>query len=131
MNEIIDKFELYSFCFYLYFFVYTNNYFIEHQLLKFIFYNLLSNYITTTFLNFNIFTLILHKYLKQNLKNICIPQTITCLSNIYLTKYQLIISLPLHILINYFILSLYKENNISRNTRFIITFCYICKKFIF
>jgi len=131
MNKMIDKFELYSFCFYLYFFVYTNNYFIEQQLLKFFFYNILSNYITTIFLNFNIFTLVTHKYLKNNLRSIVIPHTITCISNIYLNKYNLIITVPLHLLINYFILKIYKEDKYSKNTRFVITFCYVMLQFIF
>jgi len=132
MEEIvIDKFELYSFCFYLYFFVYMYDYLIEYQLIKFIVLNFMINYITTYSLNFNIFTLIMHKYLKTNIKDVIIPQTLTCISNIYINRLSNISAIPLQILLNYFIINMYNENRISRNMRLSITGFYIFMKFIF
>lgn len=135
MEEIvidkIDKFELYSFCFYLYFFVYMYDNLIEQQLIKFIIFNSIGNYITTYCLNFNIFTLIMHKYLKKNIKDIVIPQAITCLSNIYINRLSNTYAIPLHILLNYIIINMYNENRTSRNMRLSVTGFYIFMKFIF
>ncbi len=135
MNEIIidkiDKFELYSFCFYLYFFVYMNDYLIEQKLLRFIVFNFVGNYIITYFLNFNIFTLIMHKYFRKNIKDIFIPQAITCISNIYINRLSLHLAIPLYILINYFIIKMYNENKMSRNMRLLISIIYILKNFIY
>ena len=138
MSEILidkinktDKFELYSFCFYLYFFVYINDYLMEQNILKFMILNFLGNYITTYLLNFNIFTLIMHKYLKIHIKDIVIPHALTCISNIYINRWSLTTALPLQIVIHYFIIRMYNEDKISRNMRLSITILYIFAKFIF
>lgn len=131
MIEIIDKFELYSFCFYIYFFVYMNDYLMEQYFIKCIFLHLIGNYITNIMFNFNIFSLIMHKYLKSNLNSIVIPQSITCMSNIYVSRISIEWSIPSQFLINYFIYRVYKEDKVSRNMRYLITFCYMVKKFIF
>lgn len=73
----------------------------------------------------------MHKYFKKNIKDIVIPQVLTCISNIYINRWSMVSAIPLHILINYFIIQMYNEDKLSRNMRLSISIIYIFAKFIF
>jgi len=137
-KETIDKFELYSFTIYLYFYAYLYSYIFEQTILNFILYSIFENIILHYLINHNIIKFITHTYWRNNLNEISAPQLLTCISNIYLKKkLQLIINnnyiiLPINIFINYIIKKIYKnEEKESTNLRFIITIFFFFINFIF
>ena len=137
-KETIDKFELYSFTIYLYFYGYLYSYLLQQTLLNFILYNTFGNITLYYLINHNIIKFMTHTYWRNNLNEISVPQLLTCVSNIYMRdNFQLILNnnyiiLSINIFIDYIINKIYKnEKKESRNLRFIITIFFFFISFIF
>jgi hypothetical protein len=81
-KEVIDKYELYSFSIYLYLYGFFYLFIFEQTLIKGLLINILSNFFTYYLINYNIISLIKHKYWRENLTDIAMPQLITCTTNI-------------------------------------------------
>lgn len=134
-NNLIntDKYELYSFLIYLYFYAIFYRYVFEHSLFKGLIINIIGNIIFHKICNYNIFSLSVHKYWKHNLQTIAMPQLITCLVNTNIPNYDsYLIITPTYILSYYFINNMYKtEIKESRQLRFTITIIFFLYNLFF
>ena len=137
---VLDKYEMYSFTLYLYFYGFFYLYIFEQKFLIAILSAIFGNIIFYYLFKYNFISLMCHKYWKSNLNNIAMPQLLTCLSNITIysntfinnTKYVYIIITPINILLFYFINNMYKNEIIeSKNLRFIVTVLFIFIKIFF
>ena len=135
---ILDKYEMYSFTTYLYFYGFFYIYIFEQKFLIAILSIIFSNIIFYYIFNYNFISLICHSYWKNNLNTIAMPQLLSCVSNIMISnntlisKHTYVITIPINILLFNFIGTLYKNEIIeSRNLRFIITILYFFIRFIF
>ena len=133
MPEInsFDKYEFYSFTIYLYGYGLFYLFIFEQELLKAIFFNFFINYILHYFINHNILKFIGHKYWRTNLKDVAIPQLISCSSQLVTYNYSNRIMIPVNIMIFYLIDKIYKkEISYSRNLRIIIVGLFILSKIL-
>jgi len=135
---ILDKYEMYSFTTYLYFYGFFYIYIFEQKFLIAILSIIFSNIIFYYIFNYNFISLICHSYWKNNLNTIAMPQLLSCVSNImisnniFISRHTYVITIPINILLFNFIGTLYKNEIIeSRNLRFIITILYFFIRFIF
>jgi hypothetical protein len=135
---ILDKYEMYSFTTYLYFYGLFYLYVFEQKFLISILSIIISNIIFYYSFNYNFISLICHTYWKNNLNTIAMPQLISCASNIIISnntiinKYTYIIKIPFNILLFNIIGVMYKnEIKESRNLRFIITILFFFVRIIF
>jgi hypothetical protein len=135
---ILDKYEMYSFTTYLYFYGFFYLYIFEEKFLISILLILFSNIIFYYLFNYNFISLMCHSYWKNNLNTIAMPQLLSCASNIiiynnqFINKYRIFINLPINILLFNFINKIYKnEINESKNLRFIIVILFFLIEFIF
>lgn len=128
----IDKYELYSFSIYLYFYGFFYLFIFEQTLIKALLINILGNLFFYYIFNYNIISFIGHKYWKHNLVSIAIPQLITCSTNIVLYKtFNYYIDIPIYILLYFFMNKMYKEEiSYSKNLRFIINFIFFINHFL-
>lgn len=129
---MIDKYELYSFSLYLYFYGFFYSYILDESIIKGLTINILGNSFLYYLFNNNILTFIKHKYWKENLTDIVIPQLASCITNITLIKTfkNPIIILPINTLTYFFILNIYKnEINYSKNLRFILNILFFIYHF--
>jgi hypothetical protein len=123
-NFILDKYEMYSFTIYLYFYGFLQLYIFEQKILISIFLTFFCNTIFYYLFKNNFITLLCHNYWKHNLNTIALPQLLSCASNIivfqnFTNKY--FITIPIDILFFNFISIIYKnELPQSKNLRFII-----------
>ena len=129
---MLDKYEMYSFTTYLYFYGFFYLYIFEQPLLYAILSTIFSNIIFYQVFNFNSLSVMCHNYWKYNLNTVAVPQLLSCISNIIIykktfsTKSIIIISPSLHILFHYIINVIYKKELLeSKNLRFIITMLFI------
>jgi hypothetical protein len=135
---IIDKYEMYSFTIYLYFYGLFYLYVFEQKFFTAILTSILSNILFYQIFNFSFITLITHTYWKNKLNTIAMPQLLSSISNIIIYKnkfdniYINIMINPLYIFIYYFINKVYNnEITESRNLRFIITFLFFFLRIFF
>jgi hypothetical protein len=135
---IIDKFEMYSFTLYLYFYGFFYLYVFEQKFFTAILTSILSNILFYQAFNFSFITLITHTYWKNKLNTIAMPQLLSSVSNIIIYKnkfnnqYINIIVNPLYIFLFYFINKLYNnEISESKNLRFIITILFFFLRIFF
>jgi hypothetical protein len=127
-----DKYEFYSYTIYLYGYAFFYLFIFEQKLIQALFLNILFNFLLKKTINHNIFDLILHKYWKKNLNDIAMPQLISCVSGLVTYNYNNYFSIPLNLIIFYFIKKIYKkEIRYSRNLRIIILFLFCINKIIF
>ena len=130
---MINKYELYSFTVYLYLNVFFYSYFLKYNLYNFFILSFGANLITNYLLKFNIFTLIRHKYLKENFNTIVLPQFLTCLININIntcSNYYIII--PINLINFYYLKNIFKEEyRYSFNLRYLITLSFFCSRIFF
>jgi hypothetical protein len=130
-NQNIDKYEFYSFSIYMYGYGFFYLYLFEFTFLKIVFYNLLINVFLNYSINHNILKFITHKYWKNNLANIAIPQLISCSTTLITYNHNKYLIIPLNILIYYFINKTYKkEINYSKNLRLILLIILLSSKII-
>jgi hypothetical protein len=130
----IDKYELYSFTTYLYFYGIFYLYIFEQKLLIAILSTILSNILLLYIFQYNFISFLCHKYWKENLNNIAMPQLLTCLSNIIIYNYKLnyILIILINIFLYYIIKNVYKkEVSESINLRFIIIILFVFTKIVF
>lgn len=132
-KEIIDKYELYSFSIYLYLYGFFYLFIFEQTLIKGLIINILSNFFTYYLINYNIISLIKHKYWRENLTDISMPQLITCTTNIITySTLNIYFIIPIDIIVYLLIRKVYKnEISYSKNLRFIICILFFISKFFF
>lgn len=139
-TNLTDKYELYSYTTYLYFYAFFYLHLFEYTFLQSLFINIFGNIIFHYFFGYSILTFMCHKYWKYYLNTISMPQLLTCGSNIiinnYLTifhnKYDFFIIIPLTFISNFAIQKMYKyEINHSKNLRFIIIFIFLFSHIFF
>lgn len=129
--NIIDKYEFYSFSIYLYGYAFFYLFIFEQNLLKGLFINFFINIILTYSINHNIILFIIHKYWKNNLNDIALPQLISCMSNVITKQYNLYLMITLNTIVFYFIKRIYtKEIMYSKNLRIISFLFFVLMKFI-
>ena len=134
---ILDKYEMYSFTTYLYFYGFFYLYIFEQKILVIFLSMIFSNVIFYYLFNYNFISLMCHSYWKNNLNTIAMPQLLSCGSNIVIynlliNRYTYVVSIPVNILLFKFIGSLYKNEIMeSRNLRFIITLLFFFIRSIF
>ena len=100
----IDKYELYSYIIYLYFYTFFYEYIFEQTFLKGCFINIFGNIIFYKLCNYNIFSLLVHKYWKNNLNTIAMPQLLSCITNTLIIKNDLMISPYISYIATYYII---------------------------
>lgn len=125
----IDIFELYSFTSYLYLYGIFFLFVFEQPFLKFILINIFCNVFSYYTLNFNFLTFLKHNYWRKNLKEIAMPQLISCGTN--LTIYSsfkndnVYISILMNGLLHYLLKQMYKDElRYSKNLRLLIGFIF-------
>lgn len=127
-NKSINKLELYSFIITMYFYGLYYNYLIKNSILYIIILFGIENIILYKIFNYNFITFICHKYWKENLKSIVIPQLSTCLINIFIynnIKYKYICSF-INIFMYNIIIKKYTDEKIeSKNIRLILMMLFI------
>jgi len=135
---ILDKYEMYSFTTYLYFYGFLYLYILEQKFLIAILSIIFSNIIFYYMFSYNFISLMCHLYWKNNLNTIAMPQLLSCASNImicnntFISNNTFVITIPIDILLFYFIGEFYKNEIIeSKNLRFIITILFFFIRFIF
>lgn len=123
-----DKYELYSFSIYLYLYGFFYLFIFEQTLIKGLLINILTNIFSFYIFKYNFISFLRHKYWRENLTDIAMPQLINCATNItiYSTlnisyNYNILILSFTDILTYLLIKNMYKnEINYSKNLRFII-----------
>ena len=141
MTKILtDKYELYSYTIYLYFYAFFYMYLFEYNFFKGLLINIVGNTLFYYVFGYNIISFMCHKYWKNNLNTISMPQLLSCASNIFVhnyinifnNKYDILIILPTNIFLNMTIKNIYKDELIySTNLRFIILMLFLFFKIIF
>lgn len=121
----IDKFELYTFCFEMYSLLFFYLLISDLSFIKLFVVNIFGNMGFHYIFNFNIIKFLRHNYWISHLNDIALPQLMSCTSNIlihyYYNDYRYII-IPTNLLLNYFIITIYKDEvSESRNLRILIT----------
>jgi hypothetical protein len=139
-KQLTDKYELYSYSTYLYFYAFFYIYLFEYNFLQGLLINIVGNTFFYYMFGYNILTFMGHKYWKYNLNTISVPQLLSCASNIVVhnyvnifdNKYDILIIVPLSISSNIMIKSMYKDEiSYSRNLRFIISMIFLFFRLIF
>lgn len=132
-KEVIDKYELYSFSIYLYLYGFFYLFIFEQTLIKGLLINILSNFFTYYLINYNIISLIKHKYWRENLTDIAMPQLITCTTNIIsYSTLNIYFIIPIDIIVYLLIRKVYKnEISYSKNLRFIACILFFISKLFF
>lgn len=124
----IDKYELYSFLVYLYFYSVFYKYVFEQALIKGIIINIFGNIFFYNIFNYHIFSFVVHKYWKNNLNTIAMPQLLTCLSNTIIrpigSNYDYLIIIPAYYCINNMYKNEIRESKEIRFTISVIFFLY-------
>jgi hypothetical protein len=130
--KYIDIYEFYSFSIYLYSYGFFYLFIFEQSFIRAIFIAILSNIISTYFINHNIFKLLTHKYWRKNKNDIAIPQLISCLSTVSTYNYNYYITIPSNLLIYFLIKKFYKkELSYSKNLRIILFILFSLAKYFF
>ena len=104
-KQLTDKYELYSYSTYLYFYAFFYIYLFEYNFLEGLLINIVGNTFFYYMFGYNILTFMGHKYWKYNLNTISVPQLLSCASNIVVhnyinifnNKYDILIIVPLSI----------------------------------
>jgi hypothetical protein len=139
-KQFTDKYELYSYSTYLYFYAFFYIYLFEYNLLQGLLINIVGNTLFYYIFGYNIITFMGHKYWKYNLNTISMPQLFSCASNIVIhnyinvfnNKYDILIIFPLNVISNIMIKNMYKnEISYSRNLRFVIAMIFLFFRIIF
>ena len=139
-NILTDKYELYSYATYLYFYAFFYMYLFEYNFLKGLLINIVGNTLFYYVFGYNIISFMCHKYWKHNLNTISMPQLLSCVSNIAVynyinifdNKYDILIIFPTNICLNIMIKNIYKDELIySTNLRFIVLILFLFFKIIF
>ena len=139
-KQLTDKYELYSYSTYLYFYAFFYIYLFEYNFLQGLLINIVGNTFFYYMFGYNILTFMRHKYWKYNLNTISVPQLLSCASNIVVhnyvnifdNKYDILIIVPLSIFSNIMIKNMYKDEiSYSRNLRFIIAMIFLFFRIIF
>ncbi len=139
-KQFTDKYELYSYTTYLYFYAFFYIYLFEYNLLQGLLINIVGNAFFHYIFGYNVITFMGHKYWHHNLNTISMPQLLSCASNIVIynyvnifdNKYDIIIMLLLNIFSNGMIKSMYKnEISYSKNLRFIVGMIFLFFRIIF
>jgi hypothetical protein len=120
---VLDKYEMYSFTIYLYFYGFFYLYIFKQPILVAIFLASFSDIIIYYFLKYTFISLLFHSYWKNNFNTIAMPQLLLCLTNIFIYNYNYtyIINIPIHILLGICINTVYYNEIIeSKNLRYII-----------
>ena len=139
-KQLTDKYELYSYSTYLYFYAFFYIYLFDYNFLQGLLINIVGNTFFYYMFGYNILTFMRHKYWKYNLNTISVPQLLSCASNIVVhnyinifnNKYDILIIVPLSIFSNIMIKSMYKDEvSYSRNLRFIISMIFLFFRIIF
>jgi hypothetical protein len=127
-----DKYELYSFSIYLYLYGFFYLFIFEQTFVKGLLINILVNIFSFFMFKYNFITFLKHKYWRENLTDIAMPQLINCATNItvYSTlhiRYYNILVLSLCDVLTYFLIkNMYKnEISYSKNLRFIINIIFL------
>lgn len=123
-----DKYELYSFSIYLYLYGFFYLFIFEQTLIKGLLINILTNIFSFYMFKHNFIMFLRHKYWRENITDIAMPQLINCATNITIYStlkmsfyYNIAILSFTDILTYLLIKSMYKnEINYSKNLRFII-----------
>jgi hypothetical protein len=130
--KYIDIYEFYSFSIYLYSYGFFYLFIFEQSFIRAIFIAILSNIISTYFINHNIFKLLTHKYWRKNKNDIAIPQLISCLSTVSTYNYNYYITIPSNLLMYFLINKFYKkELSYSKNLRIILFILFSLAKYFF
>ena len=82
----INKYELYSYIIYLYFYTFLYEYIFQQTIFKGLVINIFGNILFYKICNYNIFSLLVHKYWKENLNTIAMPQLLSCISNTLIVR---------------------------------------------
>lgn len=123
-----DKYELYSFSIYLYLYGFFYLFIFEQTLIKGLLINIITNIFSFYMFKYNFIMFLRHKYWRENITDIAMPQLINCATNITIYStlkisfyYNIAILSFTDILTYLLIKSMYKnEINYSKNLRFII-----------
>lgn len=123
-----DKYELYSFSIYLYLYGFFYLFIFEQTLIKGLLINIITNIFSFYMFKYNFIMFLRHKYWRENITDIAMPQLINCATNITIYStlkisfyYNIAILSFADILTYLLIKSMYKnEINYSKNLRFII-----------
>ena len=123
-----DKYELYSFSIYLYLYGFFYLFIFEQTLIKGLLINIITNIFSFYMFKYNFIMFLRHKYWRENITDIAMPQLINCATNITIYStlkisfyYNIVILSFADILTYLLIKSMYKnEINYSKNLRFII-----------
>jgi flagellar biosynthesis GTPase FlhF len=128
----IDKYEFYSYVFYMYGYGLFYLFIFEQPFLRGLFLNFIINIATNYFIDHNILKLITHKYWRNNLNDIAMPQLISCSSQLLTYTYNNYITIPVNLFIFYLIDKIYKREIVySRNIRVVLLFIYLlCNIFL-
>lgn len=130
--KYIDIYEFYSFSIYLYLYGFFYLFIFEQSFIRALFMSIMSNVISTYFVNHNIFKLLTHKYWRKNRDDIALPQLISCLSTVSTCQYNYYITIPSNLFIYFLIKKLYKkEISYSHNLRIILFLFFSIIKFFF
>ena len=131
-NTNIDIYELYSFSIYLHFYGFFYLFVFEQTFIKSLLINILLNLFTFFMFKYNFITFLGHKYWRQNLTDIAMPQLINSISNITLSSildkgsYNILILSSCDILLYFLIKNMYKDEiSYSKNLRFIINIIFL------
>lgn len=132
LNNNFDKYEFYSYIVYLYGYSLFYLFIFEQNLVRAIYISLLANVMLKYTINHNTLYFISHKYWRNNLSDIAMPQLVSCVSSIITYDYNNYVSFPINFIIYYFIEKIYKkESRYSRNMRIILLFLFVVSKIIF
>ena len=123
-----DKYEVYSFSIYLYLYGFFYLFIFEQTLIKGLLINIITNIFSFYMFKYNFIMFLRHKYWRENITDIAMPQLINCATNITIYStlkisfyYNIAILSFADILTYLLIKSMYKnEINYSKNLRFII-----------
>jgi hypothetical protein len=119
----IDKYELYSFIIYLYFYVIFYEFTFQQTFLKGCCINIFGNILFYKICNYNIFSLLIHKYWKEKINTIAMPQLLSCITNTLIIKNDFLIPSYITYLASYYIIKNMYPNELleSKQIRFTIT----------
>jgi hypothetical protein len=129
----IDKLELNTFIIYLYFYVNLYSFIVRYSYFRIFFITISSNIFSYYYFNYNTLTFVCHLYWRNNIKEIAMPQLISCLSNIIIYRneksvYSYFLYFITFLTINFMYINEIKE---SRNSRFFLMLFYFFLTFVF
>ncbi len=131
-KEDIDKYEFYSFSIYIYSYGLFYLFIFEESFIRAIFLSILANIMSNYIFSHNIIKLLTHKYWRNNLNDIAMPQLISISTQLLTKNYSNYIIVPSNLIIYFFIKKIYKDEiNYSFNLRIILLFIFFLYRFLF